>query len=110
MPIAYLGIKFNIPQPRNFKSAVEKALIFNIDKTYYSCRGNLELLAWEKDPDLIPLINWYQSDSLSVCMSGYGMNESGSEKLNAKVFTSVKDYEKVWTGYHGEWSAILVVN
>jgi hypothetical protein len=53
MPIAYLGIKFNIPQPGNFKSAVEKALIFNADKTYYSCRGKLELLAWEKDPDLM---------------------------------------------------------
>jgi hypothetical protein len=29
MPIVYLCIKFNIPQPENFKSAVEKALIFN---------------------------------------------------------------------------------
>jgi hypothetical protein len=110
MPIAYLGIKFNIPQPENFKSAVEKALIFNADKTYYSYRDNLELFAWEKDLDLIPIENWYESDSMSICMSGYGMDDSGSEKLHPQVFASAKDYENVWNRYHGEWSAILLLD
>ena len=110
MPITYLGVKFNIQKPDNYKSAIEKAPIFNADKTYYSCRENTELFAWEKDPDLIPLENWYESDTISVCMFGYGINDSGTEKLDAKVFTSAKDYEKIWNNFHGEWSAILLNN
>lgn len=112
MPTAYVALRLNDPREASMLPlALEKqfvvALPFEPERSYHVQRGQSHLWAWFKDDKLQPAASWFDGDSKTTAISGYGV-DAGGNLFDATCAARAETLESVWQRFHGEWSACCI--